>query len=112
MVFDRPESGTAAIPQTIFPKPQGARQPERRRLSPTNRQYVVANRISGFLKEYPDVDLQLIENTTSRLLEALQAGDLDLAILSLPLSIPDIVCSELFESRSSWQLPRAIASRT
>jgi LysR family transcriptional regulator, hydrogen peroxide-inducible genes activator len=66
---------------------------------PTVMPYVVANRISGFLKEYPDVDLQLIENKTSSLLEALQAGDLDLAILSFPLSIPDIVCSELFREQ-------------
>jgi LysR family transcriptional regulator, hydrogen peroxide-inducible genes activator len=72
---------------------------------PTVMPYLVANRISGFLKEYPDVDLQLVENTTSRLVDGLQAGDLDLAILSLPLSIPDIVCSDLFREQILLAIP-------
>jgi LysR family transcriptional regulator, hydrogen peroxide-inducible genes activator len=46
---------------------------------PTVMPYLVARRISSFLVEYPDVDLQLIENTTPRLIDGLQAGDLDLA---------------------------------
>jgi LysR family transcriptional regulator, hydrogen peroxide-inducible genes activator len=63
---------------------------------PTVMPYLVAKRVSSFLIEYPDVDLQLIENTAPRLIDGLQAGDLDLAILSLPVTSPDMVCSELF----------------
>jgi DNA-binding transcriptional LysR family regulator len=37
--------------------------------------------------------------------DGLQAGDLDLAILSLPLSIPDIVCSELFREQILLAIP-------
>jgi LysR family hydrogen peroxide-inducible transcriptional activator len=63
---------------------------------PTVMPYLVAKRVSSFLIEYPDVDLQLIENTTPRLIDGLQAGDLGLAILSLLVTSPDMVCSELF----------------
>jgi LysR family hydrogen peroxide-inducible transcriptional activator len=43
-----------------------------------------------------DVDLQLVEEGTAHLVEGLRAGDIDLAILSLPLSGPDLLCTELF----------------
>jgi LysR family transcriptional regulator, hydrogen peroxide-inducible genes activator len=41
------------------------------------------------------VELQFTENTTPRLIEQLQSGDLDLAVSGLPVRNPDIVCSEL-----------------
>jgi LysR family hydrogen peroxide-inducible transcriptional activator len=63
---------------------------------PTVMPYFVAPRVPAFLREYPQVDLQLVENTTARLVEGLQSGDLDLAILGLPLASPDLVCCELF----------------
>jgi len=63
---------------------------------PTVMPYLVAKGASSFLIEYPDVDLQLIENTTPRVIDGLQAGDLGLAILSRPVTSPDMVCSELF----------------
>ena len=63
---------------------------------PTVMPYFVAPRVPAFLREYPQVDLQLVENTTARLIEGLQAGDLDLAILGLPVASPDLVCCELF----------------
>jgi LysR family hydrogen peroxide-inducible transcriptional activator len=72
---------------------------------PTVMPYFVAQRAPRFLDEYPDVDLQLIENTTPRLVEGLQSGDLDLAILALPLSNPDLVCSELFREPVLLALP-------
>jgi LysR family hydrogen peroxide-inducible transcriptional activator len=37
-----------------------------------------------------------VESSTSRLIEQLQAGDLDIAVASLPVKNPDIICSELF----------------
>lgn len=62
---------------------------------PTIMPYLIAPRIGGFLTRFPEVDLQLSEETTSRLLEGLQSGDLDLAVSGLPMRNPDIVCSEL-----------------
>jgi len=72
---------------------------------PTVMPYLVAKRISSFMIEYPDVELQLIENTTPRLIDGLQAGDLDLAILSLPVSSPDMVCCKLFRERILLAVP-------
>lgn len=63
---------------------------------PTIMPYWLAPRVNRFLKRCPDVDLLLIENTTARLVESLQSGDLDLALLSLPISNQDLICSELF----------------
>jgi LysR family hydrogen peroxide-inducible transcriptional activator len=58
--------------------------------------YFLAREAAAFMKEYPDVELKLIENTTARLVEGLQTGDLDLAILGLPLPNRDLLCGELF----------------
>jgi LysR family transcriptional regulator, hydrogen peroxide-inducible genes activator len=63
---------------------------------PTVLPYLLAPRIGEFLKQFPDVDLQLIEDATPRLVEQLQSGDLDIAVTGLPVKNPDIVCSELF----------------
>ncbi|SRR5216684_6104570 len=63
---------------------------------PTIMPYWVAPRIVDFQKQFPEVDVQLVEDQTPRLVEQLQLGDLDIAIASLPVKNPDIICSELF----------------
>ena len=40
--------------------------------------------------------MHLVEDITTRLIEKLQSGALDFAIVALPVSNPDLVCSELF----------------
>ena len=62
---------------------------------PTIMPYLIAPRIGDFSKRFPEVELHFTEDTTSKLVEQLQAGDLDLAVSALPLRNPDIVCSEL-----------------
>ena len=63
---------------------------------PTVMPFFLAPRLPAFVKIYPNVSLRLLEDTTARLLERLRSGDLDLAVVALPISSPDIVCSELF----------------
>jgi LysR family hydrogen peroxide-inducible transcriptional activator len=63
---------------------------------PTILPYFIAPRIADFQKAFPEADLQLVEGPTLRLIEQLQAGDLDIAVASLPVKNPDIICSELF----------------
>src|SRR5258708_5001800 len=63
---------------------------------PTILPYWIAPRIADFCKAFPEVDLQMVEDSTSRLVEQLQSGDLDIVVASLPVKHPDIVCSELF----------------
>jgi LysR family hydrogen peroxide-inducible transcriptional activator len=63
---------------------------------PTVMPYLVAPQVTEFLKRFPDLDLQLVEDVTPALVESLQAGDLDIAVSGLPLRRnPDIVCCEL-----------------
>lgn len=63
---------------------------------PTILPYWIAPRIGAFRGKFPEVDLQLVEDSTPRLVEQLQSGDLDIAVASLPVKNPDIICSELF----------------
>ncbi len=63
---------------------------------PTIMPYLIAPRIRDFCRRFPDLEIQLSERVTARLVEDVQAGQLDLAVLSLPIANPDLVCSELF----------------
>jgi LysR family hydrogen peroxide-inducible transcriptional activator len=63
---------------------------------PTILPYWLAPRIGEFLAKFPEVDLELTEATTFRLVESLQSGELDAAVASVPIKSPDVICSELF----------------
>jgi LysR family hydrogen peroxide-inducible transcriptional activator len=64
---------------------------------PTVMPYLLARHAARFQEKYPDVELRLVENTTTRLAQQLQAGELDMAVVGLPLAQhPDLVCCELF----------------
>src|SRR6266481_94696 len=75
---------------------EGVRGPLRIGVIPTILPYFIAPRIADFQKAFPEADLQLVESSTPRLIEQLQAGALDMAVASLPVKNPDIICSELF----------------
>ncbi|MGD0437838.1 MAG: LysR family transcriptional regulator [Bryobacteraceae bacterium] len=63
---------------------------------PTLTPYFLAPRLSDFAHRFPDVELRLLEETTPKLVELLQAGKLDLALVALPVNSPEMLCSELF----------------
>jgi LysR family hydrogen peroxide-inducible transcriptional activator len=63
---------------------------------PTLTPYFLAPRLSDFMRRFPDVELRLMEETTPKLVELLQAGKLDLALVGLPVNSPEMLCSELF----------------
>jgi LysR family hydrogen peroxide-inducible transcriptional activator len=73
---------------------------------PTIMPFYLAPRLPEFAARHPGVSLRLVEDTTARLIEKLQSGDLDLAVLALPVASPDLVCSELFRE----ELMLALAS--
>jgi LysR family hydrogen peroxide-inducible transcriptional activator len=64
---------------------------------PTLTPYFLAPRLSDFARRFPDVELRLVEETTPKLVELLQAGKLDLALVGLPVNSPEMLCSELFQ---------------
>lgn len=55
---------------------------------PTIAPYLLPRIVGDLSARYPDIDLQLRETLTSRLLEELADGSLDTAILALPVSEP------------------------
>jgi LysR family hydrogen peroxide-inducible transcriptional activator len=63
---------------------------------PTLTPYFLAPRLSRFATNFPRVELRLVEETTPNLVELLQAGELDLALVGLPVKSPEMLCSELF----------------
>jgi LysR family hydrogen peroxide-inducible transcriptional activator len=63
---------------------------------PTITPYFLAPRLSDFAGRFPDVELRLMEETTPKLVELLQAGKLDLAVVGLPVNSPGMLCAELF----------------
>ena len=71
------------------------RGPLRVGVIPTVLPYLIAPHLPDFSRLYPDVDLMLTENLTNNLLSQLEACDLDVIIVSLPLKHANVVCSEL-----------------
>jgi LysR family transcriptional regulator, hydrogen peroxide-inducible genes activator len=63
---------------------------------PTITPYFLAPRLAEFVKLYPEVELRLSEDITPKLVQSIKEGELDVAIVGLPVRNPDIVCSELF----------------
>ena len=75
---------------------EGTRGPIRVGAIPTVLPYLLAPHLGEFGERYPEIELRLSEDTTQRLIERLQSGDLELALLSLPVRNAEIVISELF----------------
>jgi LysR family hydrogen peroxide-inducible transcriptional activator len=73
----------------------GIRGPLRVGVIPTVLPYLLAPRLQEFSTLYPEVDVMLTEDLTSRLIEQLTAGDLDVIVVSLPLRQPELICSDI-----------------
>ncbi|MDQ2843344.1 MAG: LysR family transcriptional regulator [Acidobacteriota bacterium] len=71
------------------------RGPLRVGVIPTILPYLIAPHLPEFLSKFPDIEILLTEDVTERLVDHLQACDLDLIVVSLPLHHRDIVCSGL-----------------
>ena len=62
---------------------------------PTVLPYLLAPRLGRFIAQHPELDFELVEDTTTQLVKRLQNGELDVALAVLPLRSPEVVCSEL-----------------
>ncbi len=71
------------------------RGPLRVGVIPTVLPYLVAPHLPEFTRQYPEVEVILTEDLTSRLIDNLLCGEVDLIISSLPLRSADLVCSEI-----------------
>ncbi|MEJ8571904.1 hydrogen peroxide-inducible genes activator [Microbaculum marinum] len=66
---------------------------------PTIAPYLLPRALPLIRTRFPDIALELREAQTSRLLDDLTRGQLDLVLLSLPVEGPDIQTLRLFEDR-------------
>jgi LysR family hydrogen peroxide-inducible transcriptional activator len=82
------------------------RGPLRIGVIPTILPYLIAPRLPDFFQQFPEIELQLTEDITERLVERLQSCDLDLILISLPLQHRDIVCSLLLRDPLVLVTPR------
>jgi LysR family hydrogen peroxide-inducible transcriptional activator len=62
---------------------------------PTIAPFLLPKVLARVRKAHPQLKLHLVEDLTARLLERLQAGELDLALIALPYRAPDLETLEL-----------------
>ncbi len=68
-------------------------------LIPTIGPYLLPKIVPAIRKAFPQLELRLVENKTERLIEQLDAGEIDVAVLALPIG------NERFEKRSLFEDP-------
>jgi LysR family hydrogen peroxide-inducible transcriptional activator len=73
---------------------------------PTVLPYLLAPRLVDFSALYPEVQVELQEETTTELVKQLQRGDLDVILVALPLRVPEVVCSELVRDPLMLAVPQ------
>ena len=72
---------------------------------PTVMPYFVAPHVATFTALFPGIELRLIEDITARLMERLQAGELELVIGSMSVHNPDLLWCELFRDSMCVVVP-------
>ena len=63
---------------------------------PTIAPYFLPRRLASFSRKFPNVRVNVVEDLTVELLEHVQEGTIDLALLVLPVAGGNFVCHELF----------------
>ncbi|MBP7951337.1 MAG: LysR family transcriptional regulator [Verrucomicrobiales bacterium] len=72
---------------------------------PTIAPYLLPDLLRQFSEKYPDAGVVVQEDTTARLLMALDATEVDLALLSLPVDAPFVAITRLFEDELLLAVP-------
>lgn len=80
---------------------------------PTIAAYLLPRVLSGFCRRHPLVNVRVVEEVTTALLDRLHNGSIDLAIVSLPVTGSDLACYQLFDEQFYAVLPEkhALAGR-
>jgi LysR family hydrogen peroxide-inducible transcriptional activator len=73
---------------------------------PTIAPYLLPQTLAAFAKAYPSIAVSLKEDLTLPLLSQLTAGDLDLALMSLPVKGQDLIAEELFIENMALAVPK------
>lgn len=73
---------------------------------PTIAPYFLPRRVSRFLKQFPQVRLEMVEEITPVLLARLQEGTMDMALVALPIAGAEFVCKEVMKERMHLVVPK------
>jgi LysR family transcriptional regulator, hydrogen peroxide-inducible genes activator len=73
---------------------------------PTIAPYFLPRRASRFLKQYPQVRLEIVEEITPVLLARLQEGTMDMALVALPVAGAEFLCKEILKERMHLVVPK------
>ncbi|MEN3793952.1 hydrogen peroxide-inducible genes activator [Fulvimarina sp. MAC3] len=73
--------------------------------------YLLPHLLAHLAEHYPDLDCEVRESMTSRLLTDLNRGEIDCAIVALPLEEPGLDTLALFDDPFLLAAPAAIADR-
>lgn len=95
----------AALPLILDSLREGVRGDLRIGAIPTILPYFLAPRLRQFVDACPEVNIHLREATTPELIEQIQDGVLDIALLSVPVEGQGLVMCELFREPLSLAVP-------
>jgi LysR family hydrogen peroxide-inducible transcriptional activator len=73
---------------------------------PTVAPYVLPAALEGFLRRYPEVEVAVQEDVTQNMVAAAAAGDLDLALVALPIDDERLAVEPLFTEPLMLALPQ------
>lgn len=73
---------------------------------PTIAPYFLPPRLASFARNFPGVQISVIEELTSDLVTLVHQGTVDLALLALPVPAAHCLCRELFRERLFLVVPR------
>jgi LysR family transcriptional regulator, hydrogen peroxide-inducible genes activator len=81
---------------------------------PTIAPYLLPSMLTSFAREHPGILIHVTEEITPVLLERVHGGEIDLAILTLPISGNELICEPLLSEPLYAVLPRkhALAGRS
>jgi LysR family hydrogen peroxide-inducible transcriptional activator len=97
----------AALPDYFERARKGMHGPLRVGAIPTILPYYLMPLLKGFTERYQDVDLHVREGTTAELVEQVLEGQMDVAVVSLPVEGAGLVMKELFRDPLYLAVPES-----
>ena len=80
--------------------------PMRLGVIPTIAPYLLPDILPRIQKQFPQLELQLFEDMSDRLLERLNSGNIDLALMAFPFDTPNLSQKILFEEEFYLAIPK------
>ncbi len=73
---------------------------------PTVAPYILPQALRRCSEAFPEITIDIVEDLTHGLLKGLAEGDLDLALLSLPVEAPELIAEPLLHERMLLAVPK------